>query len=80
MRWTFRKNNEDVNTIEIGYSYGSDETCDGVIIYEKDTEDVFVKKHSYSCDEFESKRAFQFIYGLIEDKKLTSKKYILCTG
>lgn len=80
MRWTFKKNTESSTIIYIGYSYGFDESCDGVIVYDKKKEEAIIEKHSKTCDEFDSKRALQFVYGLIEDDQLNFEKYTICTG
>lgn len=80
MRWTFKKNFENAEIIEIGYSHGNNEKCDGVIIYEKSTNTLNVKKHSQGCDEYDSKRTYQFIYGLLDTGNLSFEKYIICTG
>nr|DAW47692.1 MAG TPA: hypothetical protein [Caudoviricetes sp.] len=80
MRWVFKKNTENDNIIEIGYSHNNDD-CDGIIIYDKKLQILNIKKYSDGCDEYDSKRAFQFIYGLLEeDNVLTFKKHIICTG
>lgn len=79
MKWTVKKINENTSSILIGYSYLTDE-CDGLIFYDKSTEAFSVNKQSVSCDDFESKRLYQFLYGIIEDKKLTDKKYNIVTG
>ena len=80
MRWVFKKNSENQNVIEIGYSYGTDDSCDGVITYDKSKEELKLKRLSESASELKSERAFQYIYGLLDDNELTYKKYIVCTG
>ncbi len=86
MVWTLKKIAENENTITIGYSYENNRSCDGIIIYDKKTHENSLKKISPVQGEntdfsrFVGEKAFQFIHGLLRDKKLTEKPYVIYTG
>jgi hypothetical protein len=79
VKWTVVKNSENSSVIIIGYSYITDE-CDGIIEYNKSNETFSVIKRANGCDDFDTKRLFQFLFGLIEDEKLSEKKYNIVIG
>lgn len=80
MHWSLKINQETSDTIEIGYSFEENETCDGVILYHKATEDLTVEKLSANSDQSVAEKAFQFIYGLLSQNKLSPEVFHVRTG
>lgn len=86
MIWTLKKISENDKSIVIGYSYGNNHSCDGIIVYDKLTHENTLKKLSYiegkseHFAHFVGEKAFQFIHGLLRQNKLTERPYIVVTG
>ena len=80
MRWTFKKINENDLNVLIGYSHGHNESCDGIILYDKKAKKLDIEKLSEGCDRYDSERAFQYIYGLLSHNELTTEPRLICTG
>lgn len=80
MCWYFKKNNETPTEIEIGYSFEKNDTCDGVILYNKESMQNTVKQLSQGSVLFNAERGFQFIHRLIREGLLTEKVFNVRTG
>lgn len=80
MNWYFKKNWENDTLIEIGYSHEKNNACDGVMIYDKITEEPSLKFLSKGPTLKISQRGFQFVCSLIRNNKLTEQVYNVRTG
>jgi hypothetical protein len=69
MRWYIKKNEETTDYILIGYSYEQNETCDGILRYDKKTEEITVVKYSDGASEISTKLLFSLLYGVISGEK-----------
>lgn len=78
MVWNVKKVEENEKSIFVGYS--KDSSCDGRIEYAKDKEEFKILHLAKDCDEFESKRLFQFLYALIGQGTLSFQEYSVRTG
>lgn len=80
MRWTiYRERNTD-NNITIRYSYEDDDSCDGVIVYDRKTEEFSIIKLSSSADKFVTEWLCGLLYGVLNDDSYTEKKRVICVG
>ena len=78
MLWNVKKLQEDDWSILIGFS--KDHSFDGKIKFNKTTEQFEIISTSNDCDEFESRRLFQFLYTLILQDTLSSRPYSIVLG
>lgn len=80
MHWSIKINKENDEIIEIGYSFEKNETCDGVIFYHKKTDKLTIEKLSADEDLWAAQKACQFIWGLMEEGRLSTKVFHVRTG
>lgn len=80
MNWHYRKNFEVNGIVEVGYSYENNETCDGIIQYDKTTRTSTIEKISEGCSLGVAQRGARFIPMLIDEDKLTEKVFNIRTG
>jgi hypothetical protein len=83
MRWLIKKIEETTDYILIGYSYEQNETCDGILRYDKKTEEITVVKYSDGASEISTKRLFPHIYGVLSGRRnyvLTEKTKPIVIG
>lgn len=78
MIWNVKKIEENENHIIIAFS--KNEIYDGRINYNKSEETFNLVSIAKDCDEFDCERLFQFLYGLIDQDKLSFKPYSIRTG
>ncbi len=78
MIWNVKKINETGSSILIGFS--RDTAFDGRISYDKKADSFELTKPAHDCDEAYSRRLFQFLYGLLSEKRLSDKPYSVRTG
>ena len=78
MIWNVKKIKETETTILIGFS--KNDSFDGLIKYNKNAEQFELVSIANDCDEFESKRLFQFLYTLIQQNMLSVKPYSIRIG
>lgn len=78
MIWNVKKIKETESVISIGFS--KNESFDGLIEYDKNTEQFELVSIANDCDEFESKRLFQFLYTLIQQNILSFQPYSIRLG
>lgn len=80
MIWHVKINNENTQIINIGYSYEENSSIDGVIEFDKKKRNFEIKSLSEGCSEFNSKRLFPHLWGLMKRKKLTEQTYRVVAG
>jgi len=80
MRWYVKKQSENNDNILINYSYEKNDTCDGLLKYNKISDKITIEKMSDGADEFATKRLFSHIYGLLDKNQLNEKRYMVATG
>lgn len=80
MNWHFKKNSEINGIIEVGYSFEQNETCDGIIIYEKSSKKPVIKKLSNGSSLGVAQRGSRFLHCLIGEDKLTERVFNVRTG
>jgi len=80
MLWYVKKQTEDDNNILINYSYEENKNCDGLLKYNKKSDEIIIEKMSQGADEFATKWLFQHIYRLIDKNELTQNKRIIAIG
>ena len=78
MSWKVKKLEETEFFIVIGYSKNS--SFDGKIKFDKLNESFELVSVADGCDEFESKRLFQFLYTLIAQNTLSFQTYSIKIG
>lgn len=78
MNWNVKKIEETEALIIIGFSKNS--SFDGRIKYDKVKECFELISVAKDCNEFESKRLFQFLYTLIAQNRLSYNPYSIVTG
>jgi hypothetical protein len=71
---------DDSDSLSIEYSYGDSKACDGVLLYDKNTEEITIVKMSNGADEFDTKWLFPQIYRLVDEKGITREKRRICIG
>jgi hypothetical protein len=74
MNWWYKKLYEDEKIIRVAYSYEENQSCDGILVYNKETKAITVEKMSDGADEFDTGRAKQHLYGCIRDNLLSFDK------
>lgn len=80
MNWYFKKMSETEDIIEIGFSYGVNETCDGILLYDKKTLMPTVVKNSEGPNEYANRKCGQFVHHLVRDNKLSEQVVRVCSG
>jgi len=80
MRWYVKRKSEDEKSIFISYSYEKNDTCDGLLRYDKTTDKIEIEEMSEGADEFATKWLFRHVYGLLDDKKLNGEKRMIAIG
>ena len=80
MRWYIKKQTENNESILINYSYEKNDTCDGLLKYDKISEKITIERISNGADEFATRWLFSHIYGLLGKKELTEKKHMIAIG
>lgn len=78
MIWNVKKTKENEKEILIAYSHS--ESLDGVISYDKEKEFFEIKIQATDCDEYDSRRIFQFLYGMIMKNILSFDSYSIVIG
>lgn len=78
MIWNVKKIKETESAISIGFS--KNDSLDGLIDFDKKTEQFDLVSIAKDCDEFESKRLFQFLYTLILQNILSFHPYSIRLG
>ena len=80
MRWYVKKQMENNENILINYSYEKNDTCDGLLKYDKISDKITIEKMSDGADEFATKWLFSHIYGLLDKKELNDNKHMVAIG
>jgi hypothetical protein len=80
MVWHVRQKSDERDRLLIEYSYGDSKACDGVLLYDKNTEEITIVKMSNGADEFYTKWLFPHIYRLLRENDLTIEKRRICIG
>ena len=80
MRWYVKKQTENKDSILINYSYETNDTCDGLLKYDKSLDKITIEKTSDGADESATKWLFSHIYGLLDKNELNEKKYMIAIG
>ena len=80
MRWYVKKQVENSDVILINYSYEKNDTCDGLLKYDKLSDKIIIEKMSVGADEFSTKWLFSHIYRLLDKNELNEKKYMVAIG
>jgi len=80
MRWYVKKQIENSDAVLISYSYEKNDTCDGLLKYNKSTDEISIEKMSDGADEFATRWLFQHIYSLLADNKLTNTRRTVAIG
>jgi hypothetical protein len=81
MVWHVRLRSEDDRELLIEYSYATNESCDGLLKYDKPTKDITVEKVSDGADfEYATMGLFVPLRYLLKAGKINGKKKRVCTG
>ena len=80
MRWYVKLLKEDEKNVYIGYSYEKNNSCDGVLQYNKGTENIDIEKLSDGADEFSTRWLFGNLYNLIRKKAITGTPRVVAIG
>jgi hypothetical protein len=80
MRWYVKKQIENNDCIFIDYSYEKNDTCDGLLKYDKDSKNITIEKMSDGADEFATKWLFSHIHGLLRRNELNEKIRMVAIG
>lgn len=80
MVWYTKKTYEDEEIIDISYSHETNDKCDGLLTYDKKSEDISIKLLSENTNEKTTNRLFPIIYGLLSENGLTEQKRRIATG
>ena len=80
MRWYVQKQEENNDNILINYSYETNDTCDGLLKYDKYSNKITIEKISAGADEFATKWLFSHIYRLMNENQLNEKRYMVAIG
>lgn len=78
MIWNVKKIKETESAISIGFS--KNDSLDGLIDFDKKTEQFNLVSIAKDCDELESKRLFQLLYTLILQNILSFHPYSIRLG
>ena len=80
MRWYIKKQSENTNNILINYSYENNDTCDGLLKYDKSSDEITIEKISDGADELATKWLFSHIYRLLDKNELNEKRHLVAIG
>jgi len=80
MRWYVKKQSENNDDILINYSYEKNDTCDGLLKYNKVSDKITIEKISDGADEFATKWLFSHIYGLLDKNELNGQRHMVAIG
>ena len=80
MRWYIKKNSETPEEILIDYSHEANDTCDGLISFNKVSHHFEIRRLSDGSDEFITEWLYRHAIGYIEDGTLGEKKRIVAIG
>ena len=80
MRWYVKKQSENGKEILINYSYEKNDSCDGLLKYDKDNDKISIEKMSDGADEFATNWLFQHIYRLVSNGELTENMRVVAVG
>ena len=80
MRWYVEKRSENENKILINYSYEKNDSCDGLLAFDKPTKEISIEKLSDGADDFSTRWLFQHIYRLVKNNELTEKRRVVAIG
>ena len=80
MRWYVKKQTESNDSILINYSYEKNDTCDGLLKYDKMSDKITIEKMSDGADEFATKWLFSHIYRLLDRNELNEKRHLVAIG
>ena len=70
----------DENEQYMFISYSQDDDLDGVMRYDKKTQELKIIKNSHDCDEYDQSRAKYFVLLAIDKNVLTKEKCRIVTG
>jgi len=71
---------ENDENIIIGYSYSKNESCDGVLKYDKNQKELIIEKLSEGADEGGTKMLFSILYGILGNGGLSNEVKMIATG
>lgn len=74
------KNSENENDIYINYSYENNDSCDGLLRYNKINDNITIEKLSDGADLSATKWLFPHIYSLLDKNNLTESKKRISIG
>jgi len=80
MLWFVNKKTENDENIIIGYSYSKNDSCDGILKYDKNQEELSIEKLSEGADEGVTKMLFSILYGILGNGGLSKDKKMIATG
>ena len=80
MRWYVKKQSENNADILINYSYEKNDSCDGLLKYNKISDEITIEKMSDGADDFSTKWLFSHIYNLLDKNELNEKRYLIAIG
>lgn len=81
MEWHVRLRSEDDKELLIEYSYATNESCDGLLKYDKPSKSITVEKVSEGADfEYATMGLFVPLRYLLKEGKINGKKKRVCTG
>lgn len=71
---------EDERTLRIGYSIEENESCDGILVYEKESEEFRIERLSEGADTFATNRFICPLRYHMLTKKLSAAAAYIATG
>jgi hypothetical protein len=80
MRWYVKKQSEDDKSIFINYSYEKNDTCDGLLKFDKGERKFEIVEMSEGADDFATRWVFPHIRGLITNNELNGEKRKIAVG
>ncbi|MGI6530438.1 MAG: hypothetical protein ACOX3J_12310 [Clostridia bacterium] len=80
MIWYVKLLEQNEDFVTIGYSFEQNDTCDGIIKYEKKDDRFLIEFLSEGCNEFNTKRLFPHLYRLMDNGSLTFRPYMVAIG
>ena len=78
--WHVKKEYEDSQNIAINYSFETDDSCDGLLLYDKVSKEISIVRLSKTSNENVAKRAYCPIRHLLSMNGLTEQKKRIATG
>jgi len=80
MKWYVKLLKKEDANIFIAYSYEKNSSCDGVLRYDKNKEDISIEKMSDGASKTATEMVFGNIHILLEKNEITENRKCICIG